>query len=94
MSRRGAGIGLIAIAALLYAARHVTAALFIPPNLGTYDEETFTRWLGYVGDGPGVLSAIALLVGVSYLVLAEWEEFRGRRPAGGDARAREVRDGS
>ena len=77
MNLRGAGIGLLAVAAALFIGRDLAAAIFYPANAGEYGVERFAQWRDYVGPAPIILSAVALVVGLAYLAWAEWEERGG-----------------
>lgn len=74
MSKRAAGIGLIAISAFLYGIRYISASLF-GSNVQTWNEELFKALLESVGNGPVILSIIALVMGFAYLIWAEVENF-------------------
>lgn len=70
MSRRTTGVVFCFIAALLYATRYLAAAIF-GSGVSSWDAELFRAMLQYVGDGPVVLTILALTIGVAYLV---WDE--------------------
>ena len=78
MNRRAAGISLFAIAALLYSARYLTAAIF-GSNLQTWDSALFRAMLEYTQSGLNTWSIIALLLGVIYLVWSEIETLAAKR---------------
>ena len=63
---------MLAIAAFLYAARYIAAAIFGSGVL-SWDRELFQALLQYVGNGPLVLGVIAAVLGIVYLVWAELE---------------------
>ena len=73
MNKRGAGVVFCLIAALLFSARYITAAIFMN-NVS----ELFASGLRYQGNALLVLSVISLLAGVAYLVWAEIEEWKRR----------------
>ena len=73
MSHRAAGVSFIAIAAFLYAARYVAAALY-GSGMPGWSGSLFRDLLGYVGNGPTMFAALALLIGIAYLVRAEFEK--------------------
>ena len=70
MSRRGAGVAFCSIAAFLFAIRYVTAAIF-GSSVNTWNTELFGNMLKYTGNALTVLSVIALVVGVVYLIIGE-----------------------
>jgi len=70
MSRRGTGVLFCLIAALLFIARYISAAIY-SSGISTWSAELFHDILGYVGGGLTICSAISLLVGIIYLVWAE-----------------------
>lgn len=70
MSRRGTGAIFCLIAALLFAARYITAAIFMSGS-SSWDSLLFSAALEYQGLGLLILSIISLIVGISYLVWAE-----------------------
>jgi len=78
MSRRAAGIVLVACAALLEAARYLTAAVF-GSNVSGWDADLFQAMLQYVGSGLVLWSRVLLIVGIVYLVWAEVQTFFARR---------------
>lgn len=73
MSKRAAGIGLIAISAFLYGIRYLSAGVF-GSNLQSWSPGLFNAMLNSVGNGPTTASIIALIGGVIYLVWAEIKE--------------------
>ena len=75
MSRRAAGVALVAVAAVLYAARHLAAATFMS-SLSNWNAELFASALQYTGQGIVTWAIVALVAGVAYLV---WAEIRERR---------------
>jgi hypothetical protein len=58
------------IAAILFTARYLTAAIF-GSNLTTWNGELFQAMLEYTGRPLTILSVIALVIGIIYLVLSE-----------------------
>ena len=78
MSRRAAGIVLVSCAALMQAARYLTAAVF-GSNVVSWDKGLFQAMLKYVGSGLTVWSLVLLAAGVGYLVWAELEAARSRQ---------------
>ena len=77
MSRRAAGISLIAVSALLYAARYLAAAIF-GSGVSSWSSDLFQAMLHNVGRGLATWSLIALVAGILYLVWAEVGEFLKR----------------
>ncbi len=75
MSRRTAGVGLIAIAALIYSARVIATAI-LTNQFSNTDSQVFANYLMYTDQGVSVLTTIAILVGIGYLVWAEIEDHR------------------
>lgn len=73
MSKRAAGIGLIFISAFLYGIRYLSAGLF-GSNVQSWNGGLFRAMLDSVGSGPTVLSVIALIVGIIYLIWSEVDE--------------------
>lgn len=72
MSRRTTGTLLLLIAAFLYGIRYLSAAIFAS-NVSSWDSDLFHSMLDYVGTAPRNLSIIALVVGIVYLIWAEYE---------------------
>ncbi len=81
MSRRGAGITFIAISALFYITRYISAGLYLVSfDTGSWNSEIFSNFLAYVDQGLTSLSIAALIIGIVYLVWAEVASLReGRR---------------
>jgi len=73
MNKRTAGVGLLAIAAFLYATRYIAAAIF-GSGVASFSTELFRAMLQYVGIAPLILSILAAIAGVAYLVWAERDE--------------------
>ncbi len=74
MTRQLVGAVFCTIAAVLYAARHVGAALIVPTNTGD-QREAYRFALQAGGSELLLLSIIALLIGLVYLA---WGEYEGR----------------
>jgi hypothetical protein len=70
MNRRGTGVLFCGIAALLFAARYISAAIF-GSGVSFWDARLFNHMLDYMGNGLIIGSVISLLVGVAYLIWAE-----------------------
>lgn len=72
MQRRTVGVILIGISAFLYGVRYVSAAIF-GSNVTSWNRELFQSMLEHVGNGPLILSWIALIAGIGYLISAEFK---------------------
>ena len=70
MGRRAAGVGFCFIAAFLYSARYISAAIF-GSGVVSWNADLFNGMLQYVGNSLTILSVIALAVGIVYLTWAE-----------------------
>ena len=75
MNRRATGTIFCLIAAILYATRYLSAAIFMS-GISSWSNNLFTSGLNYVGGTLTTFSTISLVVGIAYLVLAEFEEFK------------------
>jgi len=75
MGRRTAGVVFIGIAAFLYGVKYLSAAIF-GSNVSSWNGDLFERLLDYVGNGPIVWSVISLVIGIFYLIYAEFEDKR------------------
>ncbi|MCG7379112.1 hypothetical protein MH215_19030 [Paenibacillus sp. ACRSA] len=78
MSRRTTGTLLLLIAAFLYGIRYLSAAIFAS-NVSSWDSDLFHSMLDYVGTAPRNLSIIALVVGIFYLLWAEYESLNPKK---------------
>lgn len=74
MNKRGTGVAFIAIAAFLFSAKYISAAIF-GSGLTSYNKELFLAMLEYIGYPLSICSVIALLIGLAYIVWGEHEEF-------------------
>ena len=72
MNKRGVGVAFCFIAALLYIAHYVSAAIFLS-NVSSWDEKLFNDGLNYIGNSLDICSIIVLIVGIVYLLWAEVE---------------------
>jgi hypothetical protein len=70
MNRRGTGTVFCVIAAFLFAVRYVCAAIW-GSGTASWDADLFNTMMGYVGSTVTVLSIIAALIGITYLLWAE-----------------------
>ncbi|HEX2978948.1 MAG TPA: hypothetical protein VHO48_01670 [Anaerolineaceae bacterium] len=77
MNRRAVGCVFVAIAALLYAARFVSAAIFMS-NLQNWSRDLFLGAMSYVGPDLHRWALAALLIGVLYLIWGEWSDLKRR----------------
>ena len=77
MSKRGTGVAFIAIAAFLFSAKYISAAIFGSGVL-SWDKELFNAILSYVGSPLSVGSIFALIIGVAYITWGEYEEFKNK----------------
>lgn len=64
------GVELLKIAAFLYAARFVAAALFMGPGLKNWDRRLFTASYEYVGTELTIAAAIAAIGGIAMVIVA------------------------
>lgn len=78
MSRRTTGTVLLAISALLYAARYLSAAIY-GSSSASWSAELFNAMLQYIGPGLARWSLAALVVGIVYL---GWAELNAMRASG------------
>ncbi len=79
MSRRAAGISLIAISALLFASRYLAAAIF-GSSITSWNADLFNGMLQYVGPDLVRWSIVSLVAGILYLVWAEIQTYQdGKR---------------
>lgn len=68
MNNKGVGAIFCLIAAILMAARYLSAAIFMS-GTPTWSAENFSSSLSYVGSPLLILSIIALLVGIVFLIV-------------------------
>jgi len=88
MGRRATGNVFIGIAAFLYGVKYLSAAIF-GSNAPSWNEVFFERLLAYVGNGPIVLSIISLIIGIFYLIFAEFEGKKNERGSEGNQGSKE-----
>lgn len=74
MNKRGTGVMFIAIAAFLFSAKYLSAAIF-GSGVVSWDEELFNAMLSYIGNPLSICSILALIIGVTYIAWGEYEEF-------------------
>lgn len=77
LTRRGVGLGFIAIAAFLYSVRFVCAAIF-GSGASSWDAEFFRALYAYVGSGLTTAAVVALVAGIAFIVFGELTEGRKR----------------
>jgi len=75
LSKRGAGVTLIAVAAFLYGLRYICAAIF-GSGISTWNAKNFNAMLHYIGPNLNYAAAVALIFGIIYLI---WAELSSRR---------------
>lgn len=73
MTRRAAGVGLLFIAAILFATRYFAAAIY-GSSMTTWNADLYNGLLQYVGDLPWQLAGLAAILGIAYLIWAELGE--------------------
>jgi hypothetical protein len=72
------GCVFVAIAAYLYATRFVAAANYVS-NMQNWGPDMFQRSMSYVGSDLHLWALAALIIGVVYLVLDEWSDWKGQK---------------
>ena len=72
--RQAVGLGFCAIAAFLFAARYICAAIW-GSSVTSWSAELFRAIYGYVGSGLTIAAGVSLVVGIVYLV---WGERAGK----------------
>lgn len=75
MNRRSMGFAFIAIAAFLYTARFIAAAIYMS-NMTSHGGDWFQSGMSYVGQGLHLWALTALVIGVVYLVLSERSDYK------------------
>lgn len=73
MNNKGVGAVFCLIAAILISARYMTAAIFMS-GVTSWDASLFAAGLEYVGPFLAVLAAVALVVGILFLVYGIYED--------------------
>jgi hypothetical protein len=73
MNRRAAGVAFCAISAFLFSSRYFVAAIF-GSGVKSWSANLFHNMLRYVGSTLTTLSVIALIMGLTYLAVAEFRE--------------------
>lgn len=72
MSRRTTGTLLLVIAAFLFGVRYLSAAIF-GSGIASWSSDLFQEMLNYVGTAPRNWSIVAIILGLFYLIWAEYE---------------------
>ena len=75
MNNKGVGAVFCLIAAVLTAARYLTAAVFMS-NVSSWSAELFQRGLEYVGSPLTIMAVVSLIVGIVFLVLGIRQDLR------------------
>lgn len=70
MGKRGVGAIFCLIAAILFSARYIVAAIFMS-GASSWDDALFAAGLKYVGSPLLALSSISFIIGIGYLLWAE-----------------------
>ena len=78
MSDRGVGLAFLAMGAFLFAARYVTAAIFMS-GVSSWSAHLFDRGLSYVGPWLTILALASAILGSLFFVRGELD----RRKSGG-----------
>ncbi len=78
MNKRGTGVAFIAIAAFLFSAKYISAAIFGSGVL-SWNDELFNAMLTYVGSPLNISSIVALMIGIAYIAWGEYEEFKSKK---------------
>lgn len=73
MGKRGVGAIFCLIAAILFSARYIAAAVFMS-GVSSWDEALFAVGLKYIGSPLLTLSIVSFIIGIGYLVWAEVSE--------------------
>ena len=73
MGRRFTGSVFCLISAILFSTKYISAAIF-GSNVVSWNAELFGAMLEYVGATLNILSIISLIIGIAYLVAAEFKK--------------------
>ena len=76
MNNKGVGAVFCLIAAILMAARYVTAALFMS-SISTWSSDMFRASLEYIGPALPIAAIAALIVGVIFLAVGIFRDRKG-----------------
>ena len=75
MNKRGTGTVLLLISAMLYCTKFIAAAL-LGMNAQVLNHQMFLDRLSYVGDDLNLFSFIALVAGMYYIILGDYNPFQ------------------
>lgn len=64
------GVELLKIAAFLYVARYIAAALFMGPGLHSWNRGLFAAAYKYVGSDLTIIACISAIVGITLLLVS------------------------
>lgn len=64
------GVELLKLAAFLYVARYIAAALFMGPGLQSWNRSLFAAAYKYVGSDLTIIACISAIVGIAFLVVS------------------------
>ncbi|WP_156291871.1 hypothetical protein [Oceanobacillus salinisoli] len=78
MRKRGAGIAFIGISAFLITGKYVSAAIF-GSGVVSWNSQLFNNMLSYVGGTLSNFSIFTFIIGVTYIIWAEYEEYQSRK---------------
>lgn len=73
MNKRGVGAVFCIIACILFSVKYITVAIFMS-GVSSWGSDLFDAGLEYVGSPLTVLSIISLILGLIYLVWAEFSD--------------------
>ncbi len=78
MKKRATGLALLLIAALLESTRYISAAIYGSgfPLEGGWGPDQFKKLLSYTNNGLSIWVFLALIIGIAYLIWAEYEDYR------------------
>ena len=78
MNNKGVGVFFCLIAALLMAARYLSAAVFMS-GVASWSAELYQSGLSYVGSPLKIASIAALIAGIAFLAAGVVQELRGKQ---------------
>lgn len=73
MSKRGAGVAILFIAAFLIGMKYISAAILLS-GVGIWDKSLFKEALGTVGSSLNIFIIITIVAGIAYIIWGEYEE--------------------
>ena len=74
MTKRGTGVAFMAISSFLISAKYIAAAIF-GSGVASWNESLYEAMLNYVGDTLSNFSILTFILGVIYLLWAEYENW-------------------